>query len=156
MNEERVSWSAWRDWQPYSQCPCGCEVIGAKLSVKSGHVHGCTCRSCLGRRVRRSGRAAQARGYRRLGGTAPFTPGNEENSGTHSVEIQVEAKSGRQVPASLLKFARTEWARRAWSQAERAIPAGVQAEPSIYAEREGWQLLVTLLKVGKGGGQNKT
>jgi hypothetical protein len=120
-------------WQPFTPCPCGCERTASKLT-KYGHVTECACPSCRGRRSRTKGRRAQARGYRRLGGLAPFTPGNEENSGTFSVEVQAEMKAGRQIPREFVRFARSEWARRAWSQAERAIPAGVQAEPAIYCE----------------------
>lgn len=137
----------------YQECGCGCQTIGWKEKVKGcapGCVVGCRSRSCVGRRNKRKGRAAQARGYRRLGGSAPFTPGHEENAGVLSVELAVEAKSGAQVPRSLLKFARTEWARRAWSQAERSIADGVQADPAIYCEAEGWALLVALLKRGRG------
>lgn len=139
-----------REWIPFAPCPCGCPVQSAKLSTRTGHVRGCSCRPCLGRRSKRKGRAAQARGYRALGGSAPFTPGHEENQGVLSVEVAVESKAGHQVPRSLLKFARSEWSRRAWSQAERSIPAAMQAHPAIYCEDEGWALLVALVKRGRG------
>jgi hypothetical protein len=58
----------------------------------------------------------------------------------------VEAKAGAQVPASFAKFAGLEWTRRAISQAERAIPVGVQANPAVYIEvpRKGAWLVVKL------------
>ena len=135
-----------REWVPFTACPCGeCEVVAAKLT-KFGHALGCGCRSCIGRRNKRSGRKAQARSYRRLGGLAPFTPGHEENAGTFSVEVQVESKSGKQIPASFSKFTTLEWTRRALSQAERAIPEGVKANAAIYMEipRQGAYLVVKL------------
>lgn len=137
-------------FQELGPCPCfTCDKVGTKLAKRSGHLVGCTCRSCLGRRNRERGRKAQGRGYRRLGGDAKFTPGHEENQGVLSIEVGVESKQGQQIPASLLSFARGVWARRAWSQAERAIPEGVQADPAIYIESEGWQLLVVKLKEGR-------
>ena len=142
-----------REWVPGSPCPCqpgGCGVTSYKLSVRTGHAMSCVCHSCVGRRNRSSGRRAQARGYRRLGGSALFTPSHEENAGTHSIKVQVEWKSGKQVPASIMSFARSLWARDGWHQAEMAIPAGAQADPSIGIEREGWQILVTLLRRGAG------
>lgn len=146
-------------YQPLGPCACkeeACTVVGTKLQKAlpgddgPAHLVRCNCRRHRNKRNQKKGRRAQGRGYRRLGGTAPFSPGHEENQGVLSVEVAVEAKAGNQIPRSLLKFARTGWARRAWSQAERSIPTGVQAEPSIYVEVEGWELLVTLLKRGRG------
>jgi len=136
--------------QEQGPCNCGCNVIGTKLKVKScietGCVVGCRSRICTGRRNKRKGRKAQARGYRLLGGSAPFTPGHEENAGTLTVEVQVEMKSGSQIPANFRRFIELEWTRRALSQAERAVPEGVQANPALYLEppRAGRWLVVRL------------
>jgi hypothetical protein len=130
---------------PGAPCFCGIEgCTGSKLSSKTGHVVGCLCRPCLGRRNQKRGKRGQAVAHRNLGGVG-FTPSNEESGRTYSVEVQVEVKAGAQVPASFQKFASLDWTRRALSQADRAIPVGVQAYPAVYLrlpERKGHYLVV--------------
>lgn len=119
-------------------CPGGCGApVQYGLSRYGKALRTCQCRDTIGRRNKRKGRKAQARGYRRLGGSAPFTPGNEENQGVLSVEVGVESKAGKQVPASFTRFVALEWTRRALSQAERSIPVGVEASPAVYLEPAG-------------------
>ena len=114
--------------QPMGECPCGqCGHVGTKLT-RYGHLIGCRCRPCLGRRSKRKGRAAQARGYRALGGTAPFTPGHEESQGVLSVEVAAEAKAGAQIPRSLLKFARTVADRVVFMDGGRIVEAAPPAQ----------------------------
>ena len=121
-----------REWQPFTPCPCGCGVVAGKLSMKTGHVIGCKCHSCIGLRNRRKGQKNQALSHRRLGGQG-FTPTNEESARAYDVKvsIQPEHKTGEQVPKSFDKFVSTEWFRRALSQAERAIPTGSGALPAV-------------------------
>lgn len=116
------------------ECPCGCTVIGKEQ--RTGHARGCSCRPCIGRRNRRKGHAGQAKMHRALGGVG-FTPHDEESGRTYSVEVQVEAKVGDQIPRTFVAFSETDWLRRALSQAERAIPAGVQAFPAVYCQPSG-------------------
>lgn len=115
----------------YGPCPCGCPVRSAHASAKTGHVRGCVCRPCVGRRSRRAGRKHQTDGHRALGGDPRFSPANEETARTYTVELMVEHKSGDQVPRSFRKFVALEWTRRALSQAERALPVGSGARPAI-------------------------
>lgn len=122
-------------WQPYNPCPCGCGTVGWKLR-KNGHVVGCGCPSCRNRRNQKKGRVGQANAHKALGG-AGFTPHHEESGRTYSVEIQAEVKKGAQVPAALTKLVSLDWTRRALSQADRAIPEGVQAFPAVYMEPPG-------------------
>ena len=121
-----------REWQPFTPCPCGCGVVAGKLSMKTGHVIGCKCRSCIGLRNRRKGQKNQALSHRRLGGQG-FTPTNEESARAYDVKVSVqpEHKTGEQVPKSFDKFGGTDWSRRALSQAERAIPTGSDALPAV-------------------------
>lgn len=119
-------------WAPYDPCPCpdtSCDERGHKLK-RNGHAVGCRCRPCLGKRNRRKGQAAQAKGHRALGGQG-FTPGNEESVGGYDVRVQIEWKTGKQIPASFLKFLGLEWTRRALEQAERAVRVGDGAKPAI-------------------------
>lgn len=113
-------------------CPClVCYQIGTKLT-KYGHLIGCTCRPCLGRRSRRKGQKAQAKMHRRLGGEG-FTPTHEEAARPYEVTVTVmpESKTGSQVPASFDRFIGTEWFRRALDQSTRATPVGTGVRPAI-------------------------
>jgi hypothetical protein len=146
--------------QPFGPCPCepgvvsdgdititmprSCVAIGTKLT-KFGHLVGCTCRSCLGRRNQRSGKRAQARGHRALGGIG-FTPSNEESHGAYDLRVQVEHKTGEQVPASFRKFVTLDWTRRALNQAERAVRVGDGAHPSVMID--GRWLIVDCRSIG--------
>src|SRR3990167_5078602 len=116
--------------------PCPCEKqlcrdalgIGTKLT-KYGHLVGCRCRSCLGRRSKRKGQAAQAKTHKALGGEG-LTPCNEESGIFYTLTVRPEVKAGKQTPASFTKFVSGEWFRHALSQSERAIPVGIDAKPS--------------------------
>lgn len=137
-------------WEGYPICPCAplmdhtlyrdsaCQ--GTKLT-KYGHVVGCKCRSCTGRRNKRKGHAAQAKMHRALGGTG-FTPHDEESARPYTVEVTVmpEVKTGLQIPASFDKFVGTEWFRRALEQATRAVPVGSGACPGVVI-RGDWVIL---------------
>jgi hypothetical protein len=132
-------------WQPYTPCPCGCEVTGSKLS-RSGHVSRCACRSCIGTRNQRKGKRGQANAHRLMGGEG-FTPSNEESGRAYSLNHRIEAKKGQQIPAAFVKFLGLDWTRRAFSQAKRGKPVGEESVPSIYLELAGGgAYLVTELK----------
>jgi hypothetical protein len=124
------------EWQMWPACPCGCGVQGLKLAFKTGHLaRGCACRSCVGKRNRANGRRYEREAHRALGGSG-FTP-VDEGSHLYTLTVKPQIKGGRQVPASLLKFLALDWTRRALSQAERVIPAGVAALPAILARLPG-------------------
>lgn len=123
-------------YYPGDLCPCGCEATGSKLN-RFGHVAlYCNCFSCRNRRNQKRGKRAQAKSHRLLGGVG-FTPHDEESGKTYSVECQIEVKQGLQIPASFVKFSRLDWTREALSQAERAIPVGVQAFPTLCLQPVG-------------------
>jgi hypothetical protein len=117
---------------PSPQCICGCGEVNLKTQLKTGHVVGCACPSCRGRRNRRKGQAGQAKMHKRLGGEG-FTPSNEESARPYHIECLVmpESKVGGQVPTSFAKFVATEWFRRAMSQSSRGIPVGSGALPCV-------------------------
>lgn len=117
---------------PNPECICGCGEFNLKTQLKTGHVVGCKCPSCIGRRNRYKGQRAQAKTHRRLGGQG-FTPSNEESARPYTVECMVmpEVKTGEQIPASWDKFVSSEFFRRALSQSERAVPFGSGALPCV-------------------------
>lgn len=135
MTIEQPSWGTGEpsSYVPGSPCPCGCGQTGSKLSFKTGHVaRSCTCRSCIGRRNQRKGKAGQAKTHRRLGGQG-FTPSNEESARPYTIECVVmpEVKAGEQIPANWDRFIASDWFRRALSQSSRAVPVGSGALPCV-------------------------
>lgn len=126
-------------WEPFNPCPCGCEVVGWKqvrpLPGDEGqaHVVGCKCRRHISKRNVRKGKAAQAKGHRALGGEG-FTPHHEESRGGYDVRVQVEHKTGNQIPASFRKFVSLEWTRHAMRQAEMAVRVGDGSHPGIMID----------------------
>jgi hypothetical protein len=129
MTAERCSMRA---KAPDPTCVCGCGEVNLKIQLKTGHVVGCRCPSCIGRRNRRKGHAAQARAHKRLGGQG-WTPTEESSARPYQVECLVmpEVKTGQQIPKSWDTFIKTEWFRRALSQSERAVPFGSGALPCV-------------------------
>jgi hypothetical protein len=136
-------------WADFPACPCGCGVEGLKLQVRhDGHLVGCICRVCLGRRNKYKGQKAQAKMHRALGGTG-FTPSNEESAIPYVVEVLVkpESKAGKQIPASWRSFVSSVWFRHALFQSERAVPFGTAVVPGLVIDGR-W--LVADLKLKKG------
>ena len=132
--------------QDFGPCPCSytdppwlhtCTAEGTKLT-RYGHLVGCNCPSCRGRRSKRKGQKAQAKMHKRLGGQG-FTPSNEESARPYEVTVLVmpESKTGGQVPASWDKFIGTEWFRRALDQSTRAAPVGSGVLPAVVI-RSDW------------------
>ena len=126
----------WSAGQP----PTTCRIEGTKLT-RYGHLVGCTCRPCLGRRSKRKGQKAQAKMHKRLGGEG-FTPSNEESARPYEVTVLVmpESKTGGQIPKSFDSFIATEWFRRALDQSARAAPVGSGVLPAVVI-RGDWCLI---------------
>jgi hypothetical protein len=128
-------------WVPYDPCLCGCGIVGWKLTKTLvgdtiPHVVGCNCARHRNKRNRVKGRGAQRTVHKVLGGVG-FSPLHEEAGRTYSVEVQIESKKGKQIPASFSKFVGLDWTRRALQQARAGTPVGVVAFPAIYMEPEG-------------------
>lgn len=132
MTIERDRYLEVAAYRPGEPCPCGCDQTASKLSLRTGHVVGCACRPCTGRRSQKKGKAAQRKTHQNLGGQG-FTPSNEESARPYTVEVVLmpEVKTGGQVPASWDKLIGTDWFRRAMSQSERAVPIGSGAYPCV-------------------------
>jgi hypothetical protein len=133
----------WLPWPGYPSCPCGCGSVGLKLQLRhDGHLVGCVCRACIGRRNRKAGKASERRRHKRLGGVG-WTP-NDELMHSYSINVTTSDKTGRQVPKQFVSFIESEWLRKALLTAEKKIPVGSDAMPSVWLEppRGGSWLLV--------------
>ena len=128
--------------QEMGPCPCRsetwglnvfstCEQVGTKLT-KYGHLKFCTCRSCIGRRNRRSGQRTEAKRHRRLGGQGQ-TP-RDELAFSYSINITTEDKHGAQIPASFRSFIAAKWTHDALRQAEKKVPVGSDALPMVVLD----------------------
>jgi hypothetical protein len=119
--------------QELGECPCGSLScgFGTKLT-RFGHLVGCHCQACTGRRNRRKGHAAQAKMHKALGGTG-FTPHDEESARPYQVECMVmpESKTGAQIPTSWDSFIATKWFKEALKQSTAAVPVGSGALPCV-------------------------
>ena len=121
-----------REWVPFTPCPCeaDCGVIAPKLSVRSGHVVGCKCRSCIGKRNKTKGQRNERTRHLALGGEGA-TP-RDELAFSYSVNITTEDKTGQQIPAKFVAFIQSEWTRHALRQAEKKVPVGSDALPALW------------------------
>ena len=164
-------------WPSWPRCPCGCGVEGLKLTAVltrgpfagQQHVKGCRCRSHIAKRNRKGGQRGQHDMHRDLGGIG-FTPSNEESgrgydvsvlateggtlttdAAVQVVSVHPEAKTGQQVPASLVKFLTTDWYRRALGQSQRGLPFGSGARPAVWCQLPGGR---KVLVVDFGGGRH--
>lgn len=136
-------------WESWPACPCGCGAEGLKLQVRhDGHLVGCKCMVCQGRRNRKKGQAGQRRMHQRLGGKG-WTPTHEEAARPYTIEVSVmpESKGGNQIPASFDRFISSEWFRHALSQSERAVPVGTGVLPCVVI-RGDWAV-VDIRRKGK-------
>jgi hypothetical protein len=117
---------------PNPKCICGCGEVNLKVQLKTGHVVGCACPSCRGRRNRKAGKASERRRHKRLGGEG-WTP-NDELAYSYSINVTTQDKQGAQVPASFVAFITSEWTRHALQQAIKKMPVGSDAMPALWLE----------------------
>lgn len=89
-------------------CACGCELFGTLRKRPEGHVRGCECARCRGKRNRSKGLKKQRDARKRLG-VAPshkFGDANEEN--WNDPLFANEVKSGAQIRAAVTAWNRIE------------------------------------------------
>lgn len=76
-------------------CPCDKQCGRYGTPLRNGHVKGCPCRRCLGRRNKAKGRRKQSAAARAVGiPRSNLAPGHEEHFGG---ALRVEVKAGAQV-----------------------------------------------------------
>lgn len=125
--------------QEFGPCPCQSEATGIQCVLEGtkltryGHLVGCTCRSCLGRRNKRKGAKANARGHKRLGGQGGTV--NDDLYYSYSINLSVEVKTGAQIPRTFLTFISGAWIHDAMGQATKKLPVGADAFPAVLIEQ---------------------
>lgn len=95
-------------------CPDGCGRFGRLL--RNGHVRGCPCRSCLGKRNRTKGLSKQRAARKKLEIAGPSLGADHEENWLGPVRAEV--KSGAQVRPAATAYYRME------AQSEEARPIG--------------------------------
>jgi hypothetical protein len=89
-------------------CACGCGLFGTLRKRPEGHIRGCNCPKCRGKRNRQKGLAKQREARKALG-VAPshkFGDANEEN--WQDPLFANEVKSGAQIKAAVTAWTRIE------------------------------------------------
>ena len=99
--------------KPKADCICGCGLFGTPLKRPEGHVRGCLCRRCLGKRNRAKG-DSKARKARKALGIPGAMSRHEEHWGGR---CRVEMKAGKQVQPIATKF----YLARAQSEVQRPL-----------------------------------
>ena len=100
--------------KPKADCVCGCGLFGTPRVRPEGHIRGCNCPRCRGKRNRAKG-DAKARKARKALGIPGVMSRHEEHFGGR---VRVEMKAGAQVGPIQTRF---ELARL---QSEAARPLG--------------------------------
>lgn len=100
--------------KPKVECPDGCGRFGTPM--RNGHIRGCPCRSCMGRRNKYKGQRKQRAAAKAVGITVNrMGAGHEEN---YQGALRVEVKAGAKA-----KPVDTQY-RLARAQSEQSRPVG--------------------------------
>jgi hypothetical protein len=97
-----------------ADCVCGCGLFGTPRKRPLGHIRGCECAKCRGKRNRSKG-DSKARVARKQLGIGGVNSRHEELWGG---DVRVEIKAGAQIKPVLTAFLRCEM------QSEAARPVG--------------------------------
>jgi hypothetical protein len=97
-----------------ADCVCGCGLFGTPRKRPLGHIRGCDCPKCRGKRNRSKG-DSKARTARKQLGIGGVNSRHEELWGG---DVRVEIKAGAQIKPVLTAFLRCEM------QSEAARPVG--------------------------------
>lgn len=130
-------------------CICGCGRNS--VLTKSGHVRGCACRSCTGRRSRTQGLRKQRAAKKRLRVPSNRFHGQDGNEENWRGFFRVEVKSGKQVGAA-------KWFLRAEGQSDAnkaigdfrpfayvAMPEGMGEEGFVTVRLSVWRDVIAPL-----------
>lgn len=113
--------------KPKDDCACGCGLFGTPLKRPEGHVRGCVCPRCMGKRNRAKGDSKARVARKRLGIPGAMSRHEEHWGGT----CRVEMKAGKQVEPIATRF------NAAKNQSETQRPIGDHRPFLMVAMPEG-------------------
>lgn len=108
-------------------CACGCGLFGTPLKRPEGHVRGCGCPRCRGKRNRAKGDSKARTARKKLG----ITGVNSRHEEVWGGRCRVEMKAGKQVDPIATRF------NQARLQSEVARPIGDHRRFMMIAMPEG-------------------
>jgi len=121
--------------KPKAECACGCELFGTPLKRPEGHVRGCKCKRCMGKRNRAKGDGKARVARKKLG----ITGVNSRHEELWGGKCRVEMKAGKQIQPIATRF---EDAR---GQSEAARPYGDWRPFMMVAMPDGTQDGIVLM-----------
>lgn len=123
--------------KPKADCVCGCGLFGTPLKRPEGHIRGCVCKRCMGKRNRAKGdgKARKARKALGIGGV------NSRHEEVWGGDIRVEVKAGAQIKPVLTAFLKCE------AQSEAARPIGDHRPFMMVAMPDGWSDGLIVMKL---------
>jgi hypothetical protein len=100
--------------KPKADCVCGCGLFGTPRVRPEGHIRGCNCPRCRGKRNRAKGDAKARKARKALG----ITGVNSRHEEVWGGNVRVEVKAGAQIKPVFTAFLRCE------VQSEQHRPVG--------------------------------
>lgn len=114
--------------KPKAECVCGCGLFGTPLKRPEGHIRGCKCPRCMGKRNRAKGDSKARKARKALG-----IPGvNSRHEEIWGGDIRVEVKAGAQIKPVVTAFLKCE------AQSEAARPFGDHRPFMMVAMPDEW------------------
>ena len=114
--------------KPKAECTCGCGLFGTPLKRPEGHIRGCKCPRCMGKRNRAKGDSKARKARKALG-----IPGaNSRHEEIWGGDIRVEVKAGAQIKPVVTAFLKCE------AQSEAARPIGDHRPFMMVAMPDEW------------------
>ena len=123
--------------KPKAECVCGCGLFGTPLKRPEGHIRGCGCARCRGKRNRAKGDSKARQARKKLGIPGVMSRHEEHWGGM----CRVEMKAGKQVNPIQTRF---ELARL---QSEQARPMGDTRPFLMVAMPEGTSDGIVLMRL---------
>lgn len=114
--------------KPKTDCECGCGLFGTPLKRPEGHIRGCKCPRCMGKRNRAKGdtKARKARKALGIGGV------NSRHEEVWGGDLRLEVKAGAQIKPVVTAFLKCE------AQSEAARPIGDHRHFMMVAMPDEW------------------
>ena len=120
-------------------CACGCGLFGTLRKRPVGHIRGCNCPKCRGKRNRSKGDAKARKARKALG----ITGVNSRHEEVWGGAVRVEVKAGAQIKPVATAFLRCE------EQSEQARPIGDHRPFMLVAMPDGWSEGVVVMRLAE-------